>query len=92
MKQIFKIVGMKHRPDAGATMKRLKTGDTLKLVRDPENQYDRCAVQVWALGEHIAYIDRKTNRPLADHMDNLGSSIDAILTHADRWPHAEVDI
>ncbi len=45
--------------------KDLKVGAELKLVTEPENRYDRHAVQVWHQEFMLGYIPRSENRHMA---------------------------
>jgi HIRAN domain-containing protein len=68
------LVGMKHRErESGvgivALVASLPTGEDLELVREPDNKYDRFAVQVWARGHHVGYIAAAQNRELATMLD-----------------------
>lgn len=69
----FGIVGMKHRerehPGIVELVKSLPKGEDLELVREPDNRYDRFAVQVWARGLHVGYIPANQNRDLAAMLD-----------------------
>lgn len=48
-KAIYRIVGMKHHEGAEAIVRDLKTGNPLRLVRDPKNKFDPFAVAVFAV-------------------------------------------
>lgn len=47
----------------------LPQGEPLVLVREPNNKYDRNAVQVWARGHHVGFVKGTQNRALAMAMD-----------------------
>lgn len=67
-KSLFALVGMKHR-GTEALVASLPQGEPLTLVREPMNQYDSNAVQVWARGQHVGYCKASQVRPLALLMD-----------------------
>lgn len=47
------LVGAYHRPPAKAILACLKTGASLMLIREPENEYDRNAIGVWVASSQI---------------------------------------
>jgi hypothetical protein len=59
---------------------KLREGDRLTLLREPDNRYDRYAIVVKdGAGNKLGYIPRKNNIVLANLMD-AGKSIYATLT------------
>lgn len=72
--QRYAIVGMKHR-GAEALVASLPPNEPLTLVREPNNQYDRHAVQVWARGRHVGYIPKTQNAVLAQFIDAMGKKV-----------------
>ena len=48
----------------------LSNGIILKLVREPDNQFDKNAVQVWHKEEMVGFIPAHTAVTLASEMDN----------------------
>lgn len=100
MKSLSALVGMKHR-GTEALVASLPAGEPLTLVREPNNDYDRNAVQVWARGQHIGYVKASEVRPIAMAMDaaaaksnvNVGSLMTPAKLAIDggRWPMIEVD-
>lgn len=73
------VVGIKHRgPDALAAVRQMKAGDRVRLVREPGNQYDSNAVQVWFLAVHIGYVPKVANPSIAGAMD-AGTSPEAVV-------------
>ena len=50
----------------------MKVGDTLTLVREPDNTHDANAVRVEWHGEKLGYLPRKENRAVAAEMDSGG--------------------
>lgn len=90
MKSLVTIVGMKHR-GAEKLVASLPRGEPLTLVREPKNDYDQNAVQVWARDQHIGYVKGTQARDVARFMDS--GKIDlwpaTLAVTADRWPNAE---
>jgi hypothetical protein len=74
------IVGTQYRgPEAVAELARLRPGDRLRLVREPENEHDPDAVAVYSGTMHIGYIPRGINRDVADRIMSA-DSVAAIVT------------
>ena len=62
--------------DRQALIKTLKRGEELRLVREPNNPYDKYAIEVFrASGRHLGYIPAGDRR-LADHID-MGGDVSA---------------
>lgn len=69
-KMLVALVGTRYRgDDMVALLASLPQGEPLVLVREPNNRFDRNAVQVWARGHHIGYVKGTQNRGLAMAMD-----------------------
>jgi hypothetical protein len=74
------IVGTRFRgPKAVAALARLRPGDRLRLVREPENEHDPDAVAVYSGTTHLGYIPRGVNRDVADRIMSA-DSVAAIVT------------
>jgi hypothetical protein len=74
------IVGTKYRGRAAiAVLTRLRPGDRLRLVREPDNPHDSNAVAVYSGTTHIGYIPRLINRDVADRIMSA-DSVFAIVT------------
>lgn len=92
-KSLYKLVGMKHR----GTQKIVGAwadGKVVTLVREPSNQYDANAVQVWADHNHVGFIAAKDNPQLAAFMDaRPGNTLVGVFrpNTAERWPMIEVE-
>jgi hypothetical protein len=70
MKTLVALVGTKYRgPEAVKLLASLPNGEALTLKRDPNNQYDRNCVEVWARGVLIGFVPKTQNRDLAMAMD-----------------------
>ena len=94
------LVGMKHR-GTEALVASLPQGEPLTLVREPTNQYDRNAVQVWARGKHIGYCKASQNRAISMAMDTAAAKANVNVTSlmkpaklaidGGKWPMVEID-
>lgn len=92
-KSLSAITGMKHR-GTEALVASLPEGEPLRLVREPENPYDPNAVQVWARGQHVAYIKATQARAIAHEMDlaKVTERVGKLSKSAGRgWPMVELD-
>jgi hypothetical protein len=92
MKILGQMVGMswRHTTDLVSA---LPTGEPLILVRDPDNEHDGNAVQVWHGDTHIAFIKREEVRDIARHMDSKRAvKMPARLVFISRQAHAEVEM
>jgi hypothetical protein len=77
---ITTIVGAKYRGAAAmAELVRLRPGDRLRLVREPDNPHDLNAVAVYSGTMHIGYVPRGVNRDVADRIMSA-DSVFAIVT------------
>jgi hypothetical protein len=75
------IVGAKYRgPAALAALARLRPGDRLRLVREPDNPHDPNAVAVYSELLHLGYLPRGVNRPVSDLIMSA-DTVHAIVTH-----------
>ncbi len=98
----FTLVGMQHRPGSWPIINACKTGEPATLVREPSNQYDRNAIQVWIRGAHVGFLAAKENAALAAWMDRQGPAPKSVLDIdvdcyvlraklvAGKWPRIEV--
>jgi hypothetical protein len=93
LKALYPIVGARHREGAQAILASLKEGEPLVLKREPDNAYDKNAIQVWARDQHVGYIPKRDNPPLAMAMDGKPGDRTAILRFSanSHFPHAEVE-
>lgn len=73
----------------------LGSGAPLRLMREPENDYDRRAVSVWTRnGAKLGYIPRIDNQPLANLMDAgiaLRASVGSVRADGPR-PDVRVEV
>lgn len=73
----------------------MKVGDTLQLVREPDNSYDANAVRVEWQGHKLGYVPRADNEALARFMDR-GSKAEARITRLKKsrnpWQRMEFEV
>jgi hypothetical protein len=92
-KSIYSIVGMKHR-GTETFVRSLPSGEAIDLIRDPTNEHDKNAVQVWARGQHVGFIKATEAVQLAKWIDvndirrRFGVSGKLV---ARQWPEVEID-
>lgn len=65
------IVGMFHL-DTAEFVQSLPAGEPITLIRDPGNEFDPCAIQVWAKKRHVGFVKAHEARQLAAKMDAVG--------------------
>src|SRR5580658_4260965 len=79
------LVGMHFRPPAKALVPMLRRGTKLDLRREPDNQYDAAAVQVWLLGQELyAGCLADITSEFESEIEGMGFTIDEIMD-ADGW-------
>ena len=74
---------------------RIKAGDRLELVREPENRHDRNAVRVLWQGEPLGYLPRKENRGVAKAMDGrepVYASVESLSDYPDPWKRLRISV
>ena len=71
MKAVYLLVGMRHRgAEAVDLVRKAPIGEPLTLVREPGNQFDGSAIQVWMRGMHVGFLRaEKHQADLAKRMD-----------------------
>lgn len=73
----------------------LKIGDTLKLVREPDNPHDRNAVRVEWQGQQLGYLPRAENQAIAAELDR-GSKVEARIARLrearNPWQRVLIDV
>ncbi|GAO36347.1 HIRAN protein [Sulfuricella sp. T08] len=73
----------------------MKVGDTLQLVREPDNSHDTKAVRVEWQGHKLGYVPRADNEALARFMDR-GSKAEARITRLKKsrnpWQRIEFEV
>ncbi|MBC6493024.1 HIRAN domain-containing protein [Flavihumibacter stibioxidans] len=74
----------------------MKTGDLLELVREPENEYDPCAIALHWQGKKIGFVPADTNEMLSYLLDTDALSLFAVITHLEKksqpWENVAVAI
>src|SRR5689334_12634047 len=81
--QVSLTAGLRYH-DAKAVWDRMKEGEPLSLVREPENPYDANAVRVDWNGHPLGYIPRTENAAVARQMDR-GNRLQARITKLTRY-------
>lgn len=71
MKKTYSIVGMEHQ-GTEQFVASLRPGLALKLVREPDNKFDKKAVAVWCGDRKIGYLPGKTNASISAKIDKDG--------------------
>ncbi len=86
------IAGFQHYdgPDAESL---LEIGMPLQLNREPHNQYDKDAVEVWTGDAKLGYVPRSDNKTVAKLMDD-GKEVQAFVLELDpsAFPNGSVKI
>lgn len=73
----------------------MRVGDTLTLVREPDNVYDARAIRVEWQGQHIGYVPRRENTDIARLMDNgvpVFARISRLAQSRDPWARVRFEI
>lgn len=81
MKTLVALVGTKHRGRAAMDMlASLPNGEPLFLIREPTNEFDHRAVQVWARGMLIGFVKGSQNKEISARMDSIARTVDVAVT------------
>ena len=87
------LVGMRHHPGAAEALGELGFGDGLRLQREPENQYDENAIQVYTLdGILLGYIKREFAADWAGVFDVAGVPPATLTFESSGWPQVSIDL
>jgi HIRAN domain len=81
--QVSLTAGLRYH-DARAVWDQMKEGESLVLVREPENPHDMNAVRVDWKGHPLGYIPRTENAAVARQMDR-GTKLQARITKLTRY-------
>ncbi|MBS0591285.1 MAG: PcfJ domain-containing protein [Proteobacteria bacterium] len=84
-----------HYASGPALLDRLATGDTLTLVREPDNAHDCLAVRLDWNGHKLGYVPRPDNERIAlllDAGDALAATISAVRSDEDSWAPVEFKV
>lgn len=84
------VAGLQYHPGIAL---RLRAGDVLKMVREPENPYDANAVALYAQGVKLGYIPKRENATLAMLLDQdapLYAKVDRFDAEARSWERVKI--
>lgn len=73
----------------------MRVGDTLTLVREPDNPHDASAVRVEWHGEKLGYLPRAENRSVSGELDRGGrieARIAALREHRNPWKRVLIEV
>ncbi|HET6720727.1 MAG TPA: HIRAN domain-containing protein [Rhodocyclaceae bacterium] len=73
----------------------IRVGDTLELVREPDNRHDKNAVSVRWRGQALGYLPRKENRAVAKAIDDgesVRATVEKLTADADPWKRLRVSV
>ncbi|HUF19296.1 MAG TPA: HIRAN domain-containing protein [Burkholderiales bacterium] len=73
----------------------LNIGDTLEMVREPDNPHDPRAVRIDWRGYKLGYLPRRENQAVARQLDfgnRLQARITRLTRHRDPWKRIEFEI
>lgn len=74
------LVGTKFRGErAIAAVGKMRTGDAVRLVREPDNQHDENAIACWFGGMHVGYLSRIANPRIASAIDRGAADVRAFV-------------
>lgn len=88
------LAGFQYHQAAGL-WSRLQVGDTLTLVREPDNPHDANAVRVEWRGQMLGYLPRAENRAVAAEMDRGGTvsgRIAHLREHRNPWQRVLIEV
>ena len=74
---------------------RLSTGDPLRLLREPDNPYDRRAVAVYWRDSKLGYVPRAANTAVSQMMDRgerLVARVERLRESRNPWKRVELSI
>ena len=80
---------------AAILWERLRIGDALTLVREPDNLHDPRAVRVEWHGAQLGYLPRAENDAVAAAMDRgerVEGRIAALIEHKNPWRRLRIDV
>ncbi|MGB4845427.1 MAG: HIRAN domain-containing protein [Ferruginibacter sp.] len=89
------VAGFRHY-EGMLLLKEMKEGDLLELIREPENDYDACAISLHWQGRKIGFIPAATNEMLSYLIDAEALSLFAVITHLEKhaqpWENVSVAV
>lgn len=77
------VAGFRHYEGMGL-LDSMKEGDLLELVREPNNEYDSCAIALHWRGKKIGFIPSSVNEMLSYLLDADALSLFAVITHLEK--------
>ncbi len=81
--------------EGGELWPKLRVGDSVTLVREPDNPHDARAVRVEWRGRKLGYLPRAENRSVAAEMDRGGrveGRIARLREHRNPWQRVLIDV
>jgi hypothetical protein len=73
---------------------KMEIGDTIKLVRDPNNKYDNKAIALYFQNNKIGFIPQMDNQVISNMMDanllELQAEISYVNPKKDTWEQVEI--
>ncbi len=88
------LAGFKHY-EGKALWAKMKEGDALSLIREPDNIYDDNAIRVEWQGHMLGYVPRSENRVLAKQLD-IGALLKAriirLQKHRSPWKRLRFEV
>jgi hypothetical protein len=78
-----------------AVRAKMRVGDALTLVREPDNRHDANAIRVEWQGHQLGYVPRRENRALAAAIDAgeaIVARISKLKAHKDPWKRLEFEV
>lgn len=73
----------------------MRVGDSLTLIREPDNPHDRLAVRIEWRGEKLGYLPRAENRAVAGELDRGGrveARIARLRKHRNPWQRVLIEV
>ena len=87
------LVGMRHHPGAAEKLSELGFGDSLTLVREPENAFDENAIKVFSLdGIFLGYIAREYASEWAPVFDDADIPPATLSFGSEGRPRVEISL
>jgi hypothetical protein len=81
--------------DGPQLLPELRTGQSVQLVAEPDNPYDRWAVRIEHESRHIGYLPRNQNQPIS-RLLTQGARVECRITRVDPealpWEAVEVQV
>lgn len=81
--------------DLAVLVPRMRVGDRLALIREPENRHDRNAIRVEWQGRKLGYLPRAENRAVAEAMDTgqrVVGHIEQLKDDPDPWQRLRIQV